>query len=84
MVLLTKLPCSRPVMSTDGSAEAPQASGRRLTRVERARLEVMESFGGTNLDTVMDSSTRKVARYLEPKKAGEDAETEQKENVSSY
>ena len=48
---------------------------KRLTRVEKARLEVMQSFGGSGLDDVMSGSRKKVAITLE-KKQDESKENE--------
>ena len=42
-------------------------SGKRLTRVEQARLEALQAFGGSGLQDVMTSSKRKIARNLEEK-----------------
>ena len=48
---------------------------KRLTQVEKARLEVMQSFGGSGLDDVMSGSRKKVALTLE-KKQDESKENE--------
>ena len=40
---------------------------KRLTRVEKARLEALQSFGGSGLDDVMIGSRKKVALTLEKK-----------------
>ena len=55
------------VVATRASAETfpmPQ----RLTRLQRARLEALQSFGGQGLDDLCKTSTRKLAKYLTPKK----------------
>ena len=60
------------------------STGRRLTRVEQARIEALKSFGGAGLDDVLGTSKRKVANTLEPRKEKEIAENEddkEKENI---
>lgn len=47
----------------------------RLTRAERARLEALQSFGGTGFGEVMDGSKKRIARTLEVK-SKEDGQTE--------
>ena len=47
---------------------------RRLTRVERARIEALQSFNGSSFNDTMDGSKRKVARTLEAKSKDEDTE----------
>ena len=47
----------------------------RLTRAERARLEALQSFGGSGLGEVMDGSKKRIARTLEVK-SKEDNQTE--------
>ena len=64
-------------------SEVP-STGRRLTRVEQARIETLKSFGGAGLDDVLGTSKRKVAKTLEPRKENEVAENkddEEKENI---
>ncbi len=61
-----------------------------MTQVEKARLEALATFGGTDLNSVMDSSKRRVARLLggkkEEGKEEEDGEREadEKENVLAH
>ena len=45
--------------------DAPANPPRRLTRVERAQLEAMKTFGGEALDVVMGGAKWRVARTLE-------------------
>ena len=65
--------------------EASTNSGRRLTRVERARLEALQAFGGGGLQDVMASSKRKIANNLKEKSEapaeGGHTYTGNKENV---
>ena len=42
-------------------------SGKVMTRLEKARLEALKSFGGNGLDDVLSSSSRRVARTLKQK-----------------
>ena len=42
-------------------------SGKVMTRLEKARLEALKSFGGNGLDDVLSSSSRRVARTLKKK-----------------
>ena len=41
---------------------------KRLTRVEQARLEALQSFGGGGLQDVMTESKRRIARTLQKPK----------------
>ena len=62
---------------SDPSADTdcPSAKARRcLTRVEKARLEAMQSFGGGGLGDVLSGAKRRVARTLEAKAKGEQGE----------
>ena len=43
------------------------SSSNRLSRVERARLEALQSFGGSGLGDVMKEAKKCVARTLEIK-----------------
>lgn len=64
--------------------EAPQPTiERRMTRLERARLEALKSFDGHGLHDVMSSSKKVVSRTLEAKrkKLEEDKKKQEKENV---
>ena len=45
----------------------PDPSTNRLSRVERARLEAIQSFGGSGLEEVMGQAKKRVARTLEIK-----------------
>ena len=60
------------------SEKTSTCSGRHLTRVERARLEALQAFGGSGLQDVMTSSKRKVACNLEEKNdvAAEDSDSQ--------
>ena len=61
-------------------------SGRRLTRVEQARIEALKSFGGAGLHDVLGNAKRKVANTLEGKKGKEATEEEdsvEKENSNN-
>ena len=53
-----------------------------MTRLEQARLEALQSFGGHGLHDVMTTSKRVVSRTLEAKrkKLEEDKEEREKEN----
>lgn len=54
---------------------------RRLTRVERARLEALQSFGGSGFSDVMGGSKRRVARTLEEKKAEKEGDQDEGEGA---
>ena len=51
---------------------------RRLTKVEQARLEALQSFGGSSLVSVMDGATKRVARTLESAKPKREEEEQQR------
>ena len=64
---------SPPEASTQASATqansiTPVAEPKPLTRLEKARLEALQSFNGQAFDHVIKTSTRKMARYLTPVK----------------
>ena len=67
--------------------ESTAQTAKRLTRVEQARLEALQSFGGGGLQDVMTGAKRRIARTLEkPKQDGQndcsgETETVEKENV---
>ena len=53
-----------------------------VTRLEKARLEALQSFHGQAFDQVIKSSSRKMAKYLTPKKhQGTNTETNQTRNT---
>ena len=54
----------------------------RLTRAERARLEALQSFGGSGLGEVMDGSKKRIARTLEVKKSKEDEQNKGNDSSS--
>lgn len=49
-----------------GNAQLPET--KPMTRLERARMEALQSFQGQAIDQVMKSSSRKMAKYLTPVK----------------
>lgn len=55
--------------SRSPAEDAYTDTGRRLTRLERARLEALQSFGGHGLHDVMTTSKKIVSRTLEAKRA---------------
>ena len=48
--------------------DPPQHLNNRLSRVEKARLEALQSFGGNGLGDVMTEAKTRVARTLEVKR----------------
>lgn len=61
------------------------APARRMTRLEKARLEALNSFGGHGFHTVLSTATKKVSRTLakDGKRKSQDTEAEndkEKEN----
>ena len=56
-------------VEANGTSKELVTTKQRLTRVERARLEALKSFGGQGLGEVYKTSTRKLAKYLTPKKS---------------
>ncbi len=65
------------------TATSTDQSKKRLTKVERARLEALQSFGGDGLQDVMTTAKRKIARTLEENvKTSDPVETNDKENMS--
>lgn len=58
-------PCSK--MEEIDSKKVTRLTKNRLTKVERARLEALQSFGGDGLQDVMTSAKRRIARTLEEK-----------------
>lgn len=56
-----------------------QSRGGRLTRAERARLEALQSFGGSGLGEIMDASKKRIARTLEVKSKEEESEDPNKD-----
>ena len=76
---------SRPTDHTDGSEPKKP---KRMTRVERGRMEALQSFGGSNLRDTLDTSKKRVAQTLEAKRdkpaeeeSGEDQDKENNDNV---
>ena len=56
------------------SSDEP-APKKRLTRVERARLEAFQSFGGSGLDDVLQTSKKIVSTKLKGKENKSGKET---------
>ena len=50
------------------SSNAQLPETKPMTRLERARMEALQSFQGQAIDQVMKSSSRKMAKYLTPVK----------------
>lgn len=59
---------SLPEVPTQERSITTVAASKPLTRLERARLEALQSFNGQAFDHVIKTSTRKMARYLTPVK----------------
>ena len=70
---MSPIPEQSPYQSSPQSNEMQVGSttpveSKPLTRLERARLEALQSFHGQALDQMMKSSSRKMAKYLTPVK----------------
>ena len=68
--------CSNQTSSATTSDQPAPLPARRLTRVERAKLEALHSFGGSGFSDVMGGAKRRVARTLEKKLESEGVEGE--------
>ena len=58
------------------------APKKRLTRVERARLEAFQSFGGSGLDDVLQTSKKIVSTKLKGKENKSDKEMAPEEETA--
>ena len=77
---------------TDAGSNPPKVA-RRMTKAERAKQDVLKSFGGCGFDDVMATSRKRMARTfkLKPDKEGGEGEGEgeggsdekEKENMES-
>ena len=72
-------------MNTETSNTDTQSdTGKRLTRVEWARLEALQTFGGSGFDVILSESKRKIARTLEVRgKEDEGTDSKEKENTQA-
>lgn len=61
-------PGASPQSSTMQFISLTPVESKPLTRLEKARLEALQSFNGQAFDHVIKTSTRKMARYLTPVK----------------
>ncbi len=63
------------------TSKATNHTGRQLTRVERARLEALQAFGGGGLQDVMATAKRRIACTLEAKVNNQEESGKDKENL---